>query len=207
MTESEGVIQYSLDYRPGELPADADYDGLFRWFGRCRKRGLLGQEASRYDGYAYGNISIRVADGFVISGTQTAGKAELTRADLALVEAFDSTANHLRASGSARPSSEAMTHGEVYAALPAVNAVIHVHSPVIWRAGAALGLPTTAPQAGYGTPAMAREVSRLLAQHPVAGVLAMGGHEDGIIAYAADMDHAGDLLLQTLAAAEAQPAK
>ncbi len=207
MTESEGVIQYSLDHRPGELPPDGDYDGLFHWFGRCRRRDLLGQDPSRYDGYAYGNISIRVADGFVISGTQTGGKAQLTRSDLALVEAFDSTANRLWATGPARPSSEAMTHGEVYQALAGVNAVIHVHSPILWHAAAALGLPTTSPQAGYGTPAMAREVSRLLAQHPAAGVLAMGGHEDGIIAYAADMDHAGELLLQTLAAAEAWPAE
>jgi hypothetical protein len=201
VTDSEGVIQYRLDHADGPLPGDADYTGLFDWFARCRQQDLLGRDPRRYGGYAYGNISVRAADGFVISGTQTGGRPHLERGDLAWVRHFDSTANTLTAQGPARPSSEAMTHGEVYAALPAVGAVIHAHSPALWRTADSLGLPVTAAEAGYGTPAMAGEVRRLLLATPQAGVIAMGGHEDGIIAYAATMQEAGERLLDALARA------
>ena len=205
MSQSEGVIQYRLEHHNGELPADADYTGLFDWFARCRQADLLGRDPQRYGGYAYGNISVRVgtADGFLISGTQTGGRQRLDRDDLAWVRHFDSAANALTAQGPARPSSEAMTHGEVYAALPAVGAVIHAHSPTIWHLAADIGLAVTATEAAYGTPAMAGEVRRLLRETPQAGIIAMGGHEDGIIAYANTMQEAGQRLLETLARAQA----
>jgi hypothetical protein len=203
MIQTEGVIQYQLQHRTGELPEQADYSGLFDWFRRCRQRNLLGQDPHRYAGYAYGNISVRSTEGFVISGTQTGGKSSLEKKDLAWVRVFDSQANCLTSQGPAKPSSEAMSHGEVYQAASRINAVIHVHSPEIWRNAPVLGLPVTDPAAGYGTPAMAAEVRRILHAAPTAGVLAMGGHEDGIIAYAATMDAAGQLLLDALDAAEA----
>jgi hypothetical protein len=204
MTETEGVIRYRLAYRPGPLPADIDLDGLLRWFDRCRERGLIGRDPVRYDGLAYGNISVRAARGFVISGTQTGGKPALGAQDLAWVEDLDPEANWLRASGPARPSSEAMTHGQIYRQLASIGAVIHAHTPLIWRRAQALGLPITAPSAAYGTPAMAAEVRCLLGRRGAtdAGVFAMGGHEDGVVAYAAEMDSAGELLLATLARAE-----
>jgi len=187
MTETEGVIQYDLVYRRGDLPAAFDPAPLFAAFLACRSRQLVGQSPSRYGGYAYGNISLRVNPGFVISGTQTGGKPALDRQDLAWVTECDAAANRVVATGPARPSSESMSHGEVYRASDDIGAVIHVHSPSLWDAAARLGLPTTNPAAGYGTPAMALEICRLLDAQPVTGMLAMGGHEDGIIAYGATM--------------------
>ncbi|MCG6967673.1 MAG: class II aldolase/adducin family protein [Chromatiaceae bacterium] len=200
MTESEGVVKYRLDYSPGELPPDTDLTALLRWFRRCREHGLIGQDPDRYEGLAYGNISCRAARGFVISGTQTGGRPALHLDDLAWVRDFDEAQNRLQAGGPARPSSEAMTHGQVYRVLPAVNAVIHAHSAAIWRNARQLELPVTSPAAAYGTPAMAAEVERLLATRTdcTAGVFAMGGHQDGVAAFAGDMDSAGELLLATL---------
>jgi len=205
MTESEGVIKYRLAYLAGELPPDADLDGLFRWFRRCRAEGLIGQDPGRYDGIAYGNISQRLNTGFVISGTQTGGKTALGVRDLAWVTGFDPAGNRIEARGPARPSSEAMTHAQVYQTLAGVNAVIHVHSPPIWHGAALLGLPMTATSAAYGTPAMAAEVARLLTATASGdnGLFVMGGHEDGVVAYGRDMDSAGDLLFSTLARAGA----
>jgi hypothetical protein len=166
--------------------------------------GLIGRDPGLYDGYAYGNISVRAGRGFVISGTQTGGKATLTAEDLAWVQDVDPARNRLRATGPVRPSSEAMTHGQIYLTLPAAAAVIHAHSAMIWRRATALGLPLTAPEAGYGTPAMAAEVGRLLATATSdSGGFAMGGHEDGVAVYAADMDTAGGLMLDLLARASA----
>ena len=202
MTESEGVIQYTLDFSPGTLPPDCDPAPLFDWFGRCRDRQLIGQDARRYDGYAYGNISLRTAHGFIISGTQTGGKHTLKTSDLAWVLDFDSARNRLRAVGPAKPSSEAMTHGEVYQTLPQINAVIHVHAKRLWQSAHRLGLPTTDPTVRYGTPAMAAAVRQLLQANPTGGVIAMGGHEDGIIAYGTDMAEAGAHLLRAFSQAE-----
>jgi ribulose-5-phosphate 4-epimerase/fuculose-1-phosphate aldolase len=203
MVDTEGVIQYQLNYEPGELPADFNPAPLFEAFRACRSRNLIGQSSERYGGYAYGNLSSRTDPGFVISGTQTGGLADLSLSRLAWVTDFDATSNRLTATGPARPSSEAMSHGEVYRAAPGVGAVIHVHSPGLWQNAAQLGLPTTDPAAGYGTPEMAREVHRLLSEQPEEGVLAMGGHDDGIIAYAADMAAALALLLAASRLAEA----
>jgi hypothetical protein len=209
MTESEGVIQYRLQYRPGSLPPDADYPGLFRWFGQCRRLGLIGRDPALYGGLAYGNISVRAGRGFVISGTQTGARETLSPQDLAWVEDFDAGRNRLSATGPARPSSEAMTHGQVYRRLPGARAVIHIHSATIWHQARRLGLPSTAAEAGYGTPEMAAEVDRLLScgQGDSEGAFAMGGHEDGVATYAPDMDTAGGLLLDLLSRAKALDAR
>ena len=204
VTETEGVIQYRLDYQPGTLPPDAALAGLFHWFRRCRELELIGRIPDRYAGAAYGNISIRVRRGFVISGTQTGGRAALTPDDLAWVLDFDVAKNQLTAAGPSRPSSEAMTHGQVYRRLAAIDAVIHIHSPCIWQQAQVLHLPMTAPFARYGTPQMAQEVERLLMLDPGAtqGVFVMGGHEDGVVSYASGIDTAGELLLALLARAQ-----
>lgn len=203
MSEAEGVIKYRLTHHPSPLPEGAEITGLLDWFERCRARDLIGQDPARYDGYAYGNISVRAPRGFVISGTQTGGTRRLREDQLAWVESFDQDTNELIAGGPVRPSSEAMTHGQVYRALPDVGAVIHVHSPWLWEAATVLGLPATPKSAPYGTQAMAKAVDRLLrAPGGAQGIFAMGGHQDGVVAYGRDMDDAGQLLLATLARAE-----
>ena len=205
MTETEGVIRYRLDYRPGALPADVPLSHLFLWFARCREKDLIGRDPKRYDGFAYGNISLRAEPGFVISGTQTGAKPALSADDLSWVRNIDPAHNRLSATGPARPSSEAMTHGQVYLTLPAAHAVIHVHSKLIWSQAQRLGLALTAAEAGYGTPEMATEVERLLRSAAAnRGAFAMGGHEDGIVAYAEDMETAGSLLLDLLDRAHAE---
>ncbi len=208
MNEADGVIKYRLDYQPGPLPPAGCIDELFRWFGRCRELRLIGQDPARYGGFAFGNVSCRAATGFVVSGTQTGGRRTLGVEDLAWVETFDVAGNWLVAGGPCRPSSEAMTHGQIYRALPAVNAVIHVHSPLIWDRARALGLALTARSAAYGTPEMANEVARLLQACPSrdTGLFVMDGHEDGVVAYGPRMDTAGALLLDALARARQLPA-
>lgn len=196
MTATEGIIQYRLDYRPGDLPPGIDTEAIDRWFRHCRERALIGRDPDRYAGFAFGNLSVRAAPGFVISGTQTGGLARLRPDDLAWVIDCDAAANRLSASGRSRPSSEAMTHGELYRLLDRVAAVIHGHSPEIWHQADRLGLPQTPAVTTYGTPEMATQVATLAAAvDPLSGVLTMGGHEDGIVAYGASLDQAGELLL------------
>jgi hypothetical protein len=66
-----------------------------------------------------------------------------------------------------------------------------------------LRLPTTNPNVPYGTPEMARETHRLFRSTalPDLQILAMGGHEDGIVVFGRTAEEAGQILLRSLARA------
>lgn len=211
MTQQEGVIKFDLRFSPAPPLPMAELAELNAWRCILFQLGLVGQDPGRYEGLGYGNVSWRrppfdappTERAFVISGTQTGGLAELGAEHYALVTACDPAANRVDATGPLRPSSEALTHGALYALDAGLRCVLHVHSPLLWHQAGALGLPRTDPGAAYGTPAMAAEVARLYAEPAVraGGILAMGGHEDGLVAFGADCEAAGMVLLRWLARA------
>jgi L-ribulose-5-phosphate 4-epimerase len=176
--------------------------------------GLVGQDPGRYGGAGYGNVSCRVgapsagtgARRFLITGTQTGGRACMSLDDFCVVERYDYGRNRVESVGPARPSSEAMTHGAVYDLSPAIRWVLHAHTPVLWRRARALRIPTTDPAVPYGTAAMALEVRRLFrASHLEAvRILAMGGHEDGVLVFGRTAAEAGTTLMDYLARAYEQ---
>lgn len=201
MQEKEGVTKYQLHYTAG--PA-IEYDGLVAlnaWRKQLHKLGLIGEDPDRYGGVDFGNVSVRVppfgvASGrrqFLVTGTQTGGKPELSVSDYALVTECDPDHNRLVAQGPVAPSSEAMTHGMLYSLDDSLKVVLHVHSPDIWRCARTLGIAVTAPQAAYGTPEMTAEVRRLFEDVGVQRlrVFVMGGHEDGVVAFGRTADEAG----------------
>lgn len=210
----EGVIQFetlheqrSLEPRRyGELACE-----LIAWREIMALTGLVGQDADRYEGAGYGNVSCRLGPrssaigrrSFLITGSQTSGKRCIGLADFAVVDGYDFSANGVRSHGMVLPSSESMTHAAAYDASPLVQCVLHAHSPVLWQRRKALGLPETDPSVSYGTPEMALEVGRLYRESVLSErrVLAMGGHEDGIIAIGRSPSEAGGTLLQWLARA------
>lgn len=215
MHEHEGVIKFELSFQHQDtLPAAAieAVTEINAWRTVLYRLALIGQRPERYEGLAYGNISCRLRaagaeaygpDAFVISGSQTGGIAQATTADYALVTRCDPTANAVSALGPRRPSSECMTHAALYAASSTVGAVMHVHCPEIWRHAAALQIPTTTQSVAYGTPAMAAEIARNW-EHcggSPSGLLAMGGHTDGVVAFGVDADRAGTVLIGALARA------
>ncbi len=186
---------------------------LAGWRSVMTDLGLVGQDPARYDGAGYGNVSIRVgpfpgrrgARPFLVSGTQTGGRPCVALDDFALVERYVIAENRVVSRGPIRPSSESMTHGAIYDLGGHVRCVLHAHCPALWRRRRALMLPTTAERIDYGTPAMAREIERLARQTPLLDrpLLAMGGHEDGVIAFGRDPDEAGRVLIGALARARA----
>lgn len=204
-TELEGVVKFHLDFSPAAPLPKAQVDQLIHWHHRLHTRGLIGRDPERYGGLAYGNLSRRLADGsFVISATQTADIPAPTPEHYARVTRWDCGANTVAASGPAMPSSESLTHAALYDTDPAIGYVFHIHSPEIWLVRDALGLATTDPQVAYGTPEMAAEVTRLYrwADFAGCGVIAMGGHADGIISFGRDAEQAGQGLLELLRAAD-----
>jgi len=211
MKQQEGVIQFDLKYTwTPPLPPDGLLE-INAWRKILHLLGLTGQDPGRYGGLGFGNISQRVAPfdapaprrRFVISGTQTGGLADLDERHYALVLECRPETNRVVAEGPVHPSSEALTHGALYGADPDLRFVMHVHSPEIWRNAGTLGIPCTDPEAAYGTPAMAAEVARLLKTESVndGKVLAMGGHEDGIVAFGRSAGEAGTALVNLLAGA------
>jgi|AMFO01.1.fsa_nt_gi Ribulose-5-phosphate 4-epimerase and related epimerases and aldolases len=199
----EGVIKFRLHHEQGPPPDGAATAHLRAWFLVCRQLELLGQDPARYEGYAYGNLSCRHGGGFLVTCTQTGGKERLEAVDFSQVLAWDLAANRLHSRGPCRPSSEALTHAVIYETLPACRFVFHAHSPHVWRRAEALELPVTDPAAEYGTPEMAEATVAVLEAtgHPSTGLLAMGGHEDGIVAWGETAGEAGGLLVTTLARA------
>ena len=212
MTKQEGVIKFQLEFTPAPpLPA-SELTLLNKWRAILYQYKLIGQDPNRYGGYGFGNLSMRLEPfdapptqrRFVISGSQTGHLAELGPEHYAVVTECHPAENRVVAHGPIRPSSESLTHGAVYALDPAIRVVLHAHSPEIWHAASALGIPITGTEVPYGTPAMAAEVARLFTATNVAHqrIFSMGGHEDGIVSFGQSAEEAGDILLAALAAAQ-----
>jgi len=217
----EGVIRFDARHRTAPLESRLYEDTaseLGAWREVLARLGLIGRDPDRYEGLGYGNVSARVgpfgaaARGqrrFLVTGTQTAGRARLTLADYCVVESYDLVRNAVTSAGLVPPSSESLTHGAIYDIAPAVRFVFHAHAPEIWRQRHALGLPVTAVSAENGTPEMAAEVQRLFREStlPGMGLVAMGGHEDGVIAIGQSAAEAGEVLVRQLARALATAGK
>lgn len=204
--EREGVVKFRFEMTAASAVAAPCLPGLGAWRSVLRRLGLLGRDPERYGGYGFGNVSHRIVagvPGFYVSASQTGHLERLGPGDWVEVLECDPERNYLRARGLASPSAEAMTHAAVYAQDPRIGCVLHGHSPEIFAAAGRLGLPRTAADVPYGTPAMAREVARLFRDSPVSrqGLFVMGGHEDGVVAFGRGAAEAGRRLVAVLARA------
>jgi hypothetical protein len=209
---SEGVIRFHVEHDTRALDDRLFGDAarmLAAWREVLARLGLIGRDPERYDGYGYGNVSARVSPfgdvgrgrrRFLVTGSQTGGRRRVALEDLVLVEGYDIARNRVKSIGLVPPSSESLTHAALYDIAPAIRVVLHGHAPEIWRRASALGLPITRPGAANGTPEMALEVQRLYRESTAssAGVLAMGGHEDGVLALGRTASEAGELLVRQL---------
>lgn len=203
----EGVTWFQAMHRAAPHGACAleVLPALAAWRSILAGTGGIGQDDARYDGAGYGNVSVRVgpfpggrgARAFVVSATQTGGVDCVGPEHFAKVERYDAANNTVWSTGPQAPSSESMTHGAIYDLAPHLRAVVHVHCPMIFRAADALGLPSTRPDIGYGTPEMAREMARLWRSTTLPDVraLTMAGHEDGVITLGRSLDEAATTML------------
>ena len=209
-SSAEGVVRFQVEHtvRPLEErvygPAAR---ALAAWREILARLGLLGLDPGRYGGVGYGNASVRLGPfgdvprgrrRFLVTGTGTGGRREVGLADFCVIEEYDPARNRVRSAGAVEPSSESLTHGALYDVAPAARAVLHAHAPEVWRAARRLGLPATPAGARHGTPELAREVQRLYRETalPSLGILVMGGHEDGVLAFGASLEEAGGILVR-----------
>ena len=209
--EQEGVIKYRLAFKNQDIKLDR---ASLNQFNSTRRElidlGLMGQDDARYDGYGFGNISLRcteTCEAFWISGTQTGHLANLDHKDLCLITQTFPSKNTVVAQGLTQPSSESMTHSVLYQVSPRIRAAIHVHSPDIWINAHQLGLPATPSHIPYGTPEMAESVSHLTkliieSEWPIA--FSMDGHEDGIVVAGKTLDDCTRSIVSLLHAAKSK---
>jgi hypothetical protein len=215
----EGVIRFEVLHVARALEERVHGEtvrALVAWREVLARLGLIGQDPARYEGFGYGNVSARIgpmgdvgrgARRFLVTGSQTAGRRDVTLADFCLVERYDIARNQVTSYGLVPPSSESLTHGAIYDIAPAARVVLHGHAPEIWRGARSLGVPMTRSDTQNGTPGMALEVQRLYRETSLSstGVLAMGGHEDGVIAFGRTAEEAGSSLVRHLARALMSP--
>jgi hypothetical protein len=214
-TSREGVTQFECRHQSRALE-ERVYGETARTLAAWRQvlahLGLLGRDPARYEGLGYGNVSARVGPfgdvprgrrRFLVTGTQTGGVAHASLREFCVVESWDIPRNAVESAGSVAPSSESLTHAALYDCAPSIRVVLHAHAPEIWRNARALGIPSTREDAANGTPAMALEVQRLFRESTLSStrIAAMGGHEDGVIAFGESPAGAGEALVGLLARA------
>jgi hypothetical protein len=196
--ETEGVVKYTFKHVPARITLPAEMPELLAWRGRLRALELIGADSQ---GIGYGNLSIRLyaSPRFLITGSQSSGLLEVDQRHFARVTVVDLDRNFLRSTGETPPSSEALTHAALYQVNGSIRAVVHVHSSAIWEA-CRHRLPTTKDDVPYGTPEMAYEMIRLHKRSAIGGlgVVVMGGHQDGLIAFGPSLaEAAGEILKLT----------
>lgn len=209
MTSAEGIIRFAYDLKPasaGVIP-EAQFRDLAAWRTILKRLDLLGQIPGRYQGFSFGNLSLRdpeLSDEFIITASQTSGESDFDTAQLVRVTHCNLERFWIDAEGELPPSSEAMTHAMIYRADPHISWVFHCHSPELWQATEKLALPRTGEDVAYGSSAMVSAVAELFARHHSRPLLFTTlGHEDGVFSCGTSARDAGGLLVTYLARAMA----
>lgn len=194
----EGVIKYDAsDFIQEPLTRSTLLNELNDIRSRLFKMNLIGEYPIEKVGF--GNLSIRSKysdlpnkNSFIISGTQTGHLPLLDSQHYTHVVDYDVIQNSVSVRGPVQASSESLTHAAIYECHPEIQCVIHVHSAKIWHGMLENQMPHTPSAVPYGTPQMAEAVKSVI-NDKVSGVLAMAGHEDGVITYGTTIQEALDL--------------
>lgn len=206
MKEQEGVIKYQLNHTQQPIDPLFPLTEINAWRTIAVRLELIGQVPERYDNIGFGNISQRIdphSNQFIVSGTQTGHIEQLSREHYCLIVKAEPHRNRIESSGLCKPSSESLTHASVYAQDNAIQAIIHAHSPDIWKHTVALGLPHTTADVPYGTVEMAAAVEQLFQSGKLSrtSIFTMLGHEDGVVAFGRNMQEAAWELIKHLSLA------
>ncbi len=191
----EGYIKFNCRWVEAPPLSGERLATINHWRDKLYALGLIGVYP---DGIGYGNISMRFrGNTFVITGSATGALQKLDGRHYVVVNDYDLAQNHLVCTGPIKASSESLSHAAVYESLPQIQAVIHVHCLTLWEK-LLNKVPTTNPQAAFGTPEMAFEIKRLFRETTVEQekIMVMGGHREGIISFGASLEEAGKVLLK-----------
>ncbi len=184
--------KFKTELKEGKDLEDTRVYEIIRLGEKFQKMGLLPTEQG---GHA-GNMSFRNDRGFVI----TAGgidKGKLNPRNFAQILKCNIDTKKVIAEGDMKPSSETLTHYTIYSEKKGVNAIVHVHDPLVLEKAKELGVKVTKSKHPYGTTELAHEVQKTLGHERYIGVK---GH--GVIAIGKSLWEAGNLIVTMHKAAE-----
>ena len=191
----EGYTKFNLNWTRHPPFRHDQIQDLIKWRKHLWFAGLIGYDAD--DKVGYGNMSARIGNQFVVSGTQTGILRNTNANHWSLVQGYSFEDNRVDCTGPVAASSESLTHAALYELDLSILAVVHGHSRDIWRR-LLHRIPTTDPKVAYGTPEMAQELRRLYEESAwfrEEGVVIMAGHQDGVIAFGATIGQAAKRIL------------
>lgn len=198
----DGVIKFDQsDYTQSQGLESLEFNKLESWRKKLYQLDLIGEYLPEKIGY--GNLSqradyknLRQTDNpqFIISGTQTGCFAELGPTHYTRVVDFNIKQNKVCVHGPIMASSESLTHAALYLISEDVKCVFHIHDQVIWQGMLEEAAPTTPADIPYGTIEMAESVQKMF-PNQAHGYFAMAGHDEGVIAFASELEKAGSLIL------------
>jgi len=194
----EGYIKFESHLHQTPPPSEWVVEEVNTWRDRLYALGYIGAYEG---GIGYGNISVKseLTNEFIVTGSGTGTIPLLFPDHFTRVSSYSIDANSVVCEGQIDASSESMTHAAVYACAPEARAVMHIHSRPHWDT-LLNKIPTTSASAAYGTPEMAREIKRLFDETDFREirVMAMAGHEEGILSFGTSLKVAGTRLLDVL---------
>jgi len=191
----EGYIKYQCNWIKSDAIQPQQIEEINKWRTTLFDEGYIGMYEN---GIGFGNISIRVNENlFLVSGSATGGIRHLSAADYALVTDYDFALNQLTCKGMTMASSESLTHAAIYNCSKETTAVIHVHHKEKWRR-LLQQAATTNTSIPYGTPEMAYAIQDLILKNKIGAhkIIAMGGHEEGLIAFGKTLEEAALTILR-----------
>jgi L-ribulose-5-phosphate 4-epimerase len=195
---TDGYIKFNLQWIKEPISISGELlDKINQVRSTLMAKGFLGVLSN---GIGFGNISVRDgnSDRFIITGSATGGISILDATHLAIVESVSIEENSLVCRGLTAASSESLSHAIIYNTIPGVNAVIHIHDTALWKNNFNI-LPTSDPSAEFGTPEMAFSIEQILTKTKMPeGILVMGGHEDGLIAFGSNLEDSHLILKSNL---------
>ena len=194
---NDGYVKYTAEHTTTTAIEASHWEELNEARTFLHKLGVVGITP---EGIGFGNLSIRYeGNSFLITGTATGALLALSPGEYCLVRSFDIEKNHVVTSGPLHASAESMTHGAVYESCPAANCVIHIHSRAIFDGMIREHYTATPANAEYGSPEMAAAISKCVKEiGKEEGSIVMTGHDEGVIAYAASVKRALELILELI---------
>lgn len=195
MAEPESYVKFRQTRENADAVSDADIEDLQFLRATLKRMGLIGERAVEAEGdsrmIGFGNVSKRrSADHpeFIISGTMTGGLEAMGPEHYVVVTSFDIFANHVHCRGKTNASAESLTHGAIYLGALSARFVAHIHHKRLWESSFGR-IPTTSPEASYGSPEIAVEIARIAASPHNCGAIVMGGHDEGLLFFAENVPH------------------
>jgi len=190
---TEKRVKFKTVFISDEVPDEKEVEQLKYWCNQFHKNNLT----LPLDGVSTGNLSCRLEDEFIITGSMLKTKENLSNEYFVRISSYDVHKNTFYVEGKMEPSCESIMHNLIYNTNSEINAIFHGHSKLIMNNAEKLKLPVTENEEPPGTIELANEVLDTLENNNI--IVIKNG---GFVTLGRTMKEAGELALSTLKKAQ-----